>query len=142
MVALPPRRILVVEDEPPIRNINTKMLINAGYHVDSAEDGVAAWTALQARPYDLLITDNNMPRMSGVELLQKIHANGVRLPVIMATGTAPAQRLCDPWSQPVPVLLKPYTAVELLETVKEVLRKANPVDGGPALDASSLTKVS
>jgi hypothetical protein len=53
-------------------------------------------------------------------------AAGAPLPVIMATATSPAERPCDPWLQPVPILLKPYTAGELLETVKAIQRPTTP----------------
>jgi DNA-binding response OmpR family regulator len=81
----------VVEDDQLLRQkLNTKtVLVHAGYLVDVAEDGAAAWDALQANRYDLLITDNNMPEMSGMELLKKLRSARMELPVIMATGTCP-----------------------------------------------------
>jgi DNA-binding response OmpR family regulator len=48
------------------------VLIDAGYQVDVAEDGATAWAALQLSKYDLLITDQFMPKVSGVELPKKI----------------------------------------------------------------------
>ena len=67
----PPARILVVEDDADIRRLNTELLLNAGYEVDAAEDGAAAWDELQGRPYDLLISVNIMPNISGMGLLEK-----------------------------------------------------------------------
>src|SRR5579859_935677 len=84
----PPRRILVVDDDADIRQLSTDVLIQHGYHVDAAEDGAAAWEALQLKRYDLLVTDNEMPKLSGVELLEKLHAARMALPIIMATGKA------------------------------------------------------
>jgi two-component system chemotaxis response regulator CheY len=123
--ASPPHRILVVDDEPLVRQLNTKMLLDSGYDVDVAEDGSAAWATLQVNRYDLLVTDHNMPKMSGVELIKKLHEARVALPVIMATGAVPKEELAQyPWLQPAATLLKPYTAVEFLGTVKNVLRGA------------------
>ena len=117
------RRILVADDEPEIRLINTAMLTQGGYKVDAAEDGYAAWEALTANGYDLLITDHSMPKVSGVELLRKLHAARMTLPVIMATGAVPSHEFVrEPWLQPAAVLLKPYTSSELLGTVEGVLR--------------------
>jgi CheY-like chemotaxis protein len=122
-----PHRILVVDDEPVIRHLNTKILVDFGYHVDAAEDGAAAWDSLQLTRYDLLVTDNNMPKMSGIELLKKLHDSGVTLRVIMATGASPKEELSRyPWLQPAATLLKPYTSEEFLGTVKEVLYTAIP----------------
>jgi two-component system alkaline phosphatase synthesis response regulator PhoP len=117
------QRILVVDDDPLIRQLNSEVLIYSGYQADTAKDGAAAWEALYASNYDLLITGNNMPKVSGVDLLKKIHATRLALPVIMATGTLPAWEFSrSPWLQPAAVLLKPYTFDELLGTVREVLR--------------------
>jgi DNA-binding response OmpR family regulator len=116
------QRILVVEDENDVRRVNTEVLTYSGYHVDSAEDGAAAWEALQLHNYDLMVTDNLMPRLTGVELMRKLHVAGVALPVIMATGTAPVELITRHNSlRPARVLLKPYSFDELLAAVKEVL---------------------
>ena len=118
-----PHRILVVDDDRDIRLLCTGVLAIPGYHVDAAEDGAAAWEVLQAKRYDLVITDNNMPRLTGIELLKKLHDTRMALPVILATGTLPKEEFTrNPWLQPVATLLKPYTVEELLGTVKEVLR--------------------
>src|SRR5436190_12282712 len=70
----PPQRILVVDDDISIRELSTEVLIHHGYHVDAAEDGAVAWDILQVSSYDLLLTDHNMPKVSGVELLKKLRA--------------------------------------------------------------------
>lgn len=120
------QRILVVDDERDIRQLNAEGLGCAGYQVDTAEDGAAAWEALQLQHYDLLITDNEMPKLSGVGLLQHLHAAQLTLPVIMATGSSPEEELAQqPWLPIEAVLLKPYTMEELLDVVKNVLHTAN-----------------
>jgi DNA-binding response OmpR family regulator len=116
-------RILVVDDDVSIRTLNTKVLERFGYQVDAVEDGSAAWQALNTDIYDLMITDNRMPRVSGIELLKKLRASRMTLPVIMATGTLPTEEFARyPWLQPDATLLKPYTIEELVVVVKEVLR--------------------
>jgi DNA-binding response OmpR family regulator len=116
----------VVDDDILIREFNTRALLRSGYEVDAAEDGAAAWEALCADNYDLLITDNNMPRLTGVELLKKLRAARMVLPVIMATGIFPAREFGpSPWLQPDAMLLKPYSIEEMLRTVRSVLRTAD-----------------
>jgi len=116
--AAPRRRILVVEDDRDLRQINAMLLVHSGYAVDMAEDGVAAWEALQSNRYDLMVTDNNMPRLTGLELLKELRSAGMSLPVIMATGTLPTQELSqNPWLEPVTMLAKPYATEQLLKTV-------------------------
>src|ERR1019366_10016973 len=118
----PSRRILVVEDDVVTLRINTKVLIKSGYEVDGAEDGAVAWDALQLKGYDLLVTDNEMPNVSGVDLLKKLHAARMALPVIMVSGKMPTAELNrQPWLQIEAALLKPYMASELVDTVRNVL---------------------
>ena len=118
----PRQRILVVDDEPDIRRLNAEALRLSGYHVDAAEDGAKAWDALQVNNYDLIVTDHNMPKVTGIELLQKVHAAHMALPAIMVTGEPPTEELSrHPWLQIEAVLLKPYGFEELLATVKNVL---------------------
>jgi len=124
----PTRHILVVDDEPCIREICTEVLIQQGYHVDTAGDGAAAWQALNSDSYDLLVTDHNMPKVSGVELLKKLRTSSMALPVILVTGMPPAAELeRHPWLQIDAILLKPFTCHELLVTVKKVLHAPAPV---------------
>jgi DNA-binding response OmpR family regulator len=118
----------VVDDDPLIRRINGNVLLRSGYHVDTAEDGAAAWDALQLNNYDLLVTDNDMPKLSGIDLLKKVHAARMGLPVIMVTGTLPREELDrHPWLQIDATVLKPYASDELLGTVKNVLHATNDV---------------
>jgi DNA-binding response OmpR family regulator len=113
----------VVEDDEVIRNLNAEVLADSGYQVDAAEDGAAAWDSLQRARYDVLVTDNDMPKVSGFELLHKLRAAHIALPVILATGTLPEEEfLFSPWLQPAALLLKPYSFHELLGTVRNVLR--------------------
>ena len=122
-------RILVVDDDVGIRESNSELLISCGYQVDAAEDGAAGWDALHVRSYDLLITDNNMPKVSGVELVKKVRSARMALPVILASGARPANEMELQLSA---MLLKPFTADELLGMVKRVLR----VTGMPQSRAS------
>jgi DNA-binding response OmpR family regulator len=128
------RHILVAEDDALLRHLNTEMLRGSGYEVDDAADGAAAWQALNADIYDLLITDNSMPKVSGVELLEKLRAARLALPVIMATGIPPTEEFTRyPWLQPAAMLLKPYTLEQMLKTVKKVLREADNTAVGSSL---------
>jgi len=117
------QRILVVDDERLILRLNSNILKCAGYQADIAEDGAAAWDALQLNRYDLMVTDNDMPKVSGMELLRKIFAASMALPTIMVTGKFPAKEFaCNPWLRPDATLLKPYTVHELVGAVKNVLQ--------------------
>ena len=118
-----PFRILLVDDEPSICALNAKALAKSGYRVDSAEDGSVAWLILQLQSYDLMITDNNMPNLSGIGLIKNLRGASMALPIIMATGMAPHDEFDrDPCLKPDAILNKPYSVGELLETVAIVLQ--------------------
>ena len=112
----------MVEDDADIRRLNTEDLRNVGYLVDGVEDGAAAWEVLQRASYHLLITDQHWPKLSGVELLKKIHDANMALPVIMITDILPKLEFAEhPWIQPATMLLEPYSSAELLAMVKNAL---------------------
>lgn len=119
---IPRQRILVVEDDPILRRLSTTLLVEAGYQVDSAEDGAVAWNIVQRKIFDLVITDNSMPNVTGIELIKKVRAAGIALPIIMATAVFPRDAFTQsPWLQPAATVIKPYTLEDLLSTVKNVL---------------------
>jgi DNA-binding response OmpR family regulator len=121
--ANPTHRILLVDDDIYARELNAGVLIRFGYNVDTAEDGAAAWKALNEHSYDLLITDNRMPRVTGLELIKKLRSVDMTLPIILASGTVPVQELRrNPWLNLDATLPKPFTLAELLDTVIKVLR--------------------
>ncbi|MDI3289953.1 response regulator [Polyangium sp. 15x6] len=86
--AMKKRRILVVDDSLTSRTLERNILAAAGYDVDTANDGEAAWQALQGGAYDLVVSDVQMPRLNGVELTQRIraHPKFKSLPVILVTS--------------------------------------------------------
>jgi DNA-binding response OmpR family regulator len=115
-------RVLVAEDEPTIRRVAVRLLASSGYEAEGAEDGEAAWTALNRAPFDLLITDHCMPRLTGVELLKRLRTARMELPVIMVSGCMPTEELGrHPWLRVDDRLLKPYSASELLRRVAAAL---------------------
>lgn len=63
------KRVLVVDDSLTVRELQRKLLVNRGYEVAVAVDGMDGWNALRAEDFDLLITDIDMPRMDGIELV-------------------------------------------------------------------------
>jgi CheY-like chemotaxis protein len=118
-------RILVVDDDDDIRQLNATVLKGSGYEVDTAVDGDAAWAILDTQCYDLLITDHSMPKLTGIELLNELHVAGKSLPSILVSGDLPTQELHrHPWLRISATLLKPYTTPELLGTVRQVLQVA------------------
>ena len=81
------KRILVVDDSVTVREVQRSLLQNRGYVVEVAVDGMDGWNALRAGSYNLTITDVDMPRMTGIELVSKIKADPKlhALPVIIVS---------------------------------------------------------
>ena len=118
-----PHRILVVDDNSDVRLLYTEVLARPGYHVDAAEDGAAGWEAIQANNYNLLITENEMPGLTGVELVRKLRSARMAVPVVMAAVRLPTLELVqNPPLQLAALLPKPFYLSELLQTVRAVLR--------------------
>lgn len=122
-------RILIVDDEPAILSFYSSILDLEGYQVDTAEDGMAGWQALQNQDYDLLITDQSMPGLSGGELFQKTRQMKTPPPVILATGTFPVNKEALPFDA---VLVKPFYAGDLTMAVNRVLSQMVPLVKYPA----------
>jgi len=81
-------RILFVEDNALVAEAIASLLVDAGHEVVTAADGEEAWTRLSAQPdaFDLVISDLNLPGISGRELLEKISKQHIPVPVLMVTG--------------------------------------------------------
>lgn len=83
----PHKRILIVEDSITVREMERRLLENKGYHVDIAFNGMEGWNAVRTNPYDLVISDIDMPRMNGIELVAHIknHPRLYSIPVIIVS---------------------------------------------------------
>jgi PAS domain S-box-containing protein len=115
-------RILVVDDESGPRNGRTELLQRHGYDVVAVADGAAALEAIEAQHFDLVITDNVMPKVTGIELINKLKDAHSSLPTILATGAVPEHQLERyPWLRTIDVLIKPFTTSELLSAIKKTL---------------------
>ena len=120
-----PLHILIVDDDATILNLEAKILECDGHHVETAENGEAAWRALESGNYDLLVTDNLMPGMSGLALVRQLRIASITLPVVMVSGTLgnldTAKLIRDPWSRIHGFVGKPFTIPQLLSAVHRAL---------------------
>lgn len=82
------KKILLIEDEEPIRRVLIRILEeeNKDYEITQCEDGKSGLTTLKKEDFDLVLCDIKMPKMDGVEVLQKARDNGINVPFIMLTG--------------------------------------------------------
>ena len=89
------QRLLVVDDEAKMQRILEIMLRKLGHEVVCADNGIAALQALQAAPFDLVLSDLRMPGMGGMELLRTLRANGNDVPVIIITAYGTIESAVD-----------------------------------------------
>jgi CheY-like chemotaxis protein len=89
----PSKRVMVVEDEPAIRDCIAMLLKDAGYEVQSAANGLQALDQLAARPPDVIVTDLMMPVMGGWEFIAACRANPMTadIPIVVLSATYAAQ---------------------------------------------------
>jgi DNA-binding response OmpR family regulator len=122
----PRHRILVVDDDTDTRQLSADVLTGSGYNIEVAKDGAAGWKALQSgNHYDLVVTDNKMPNMTGIEMIAKLRAAHIAVPIIMATERLPDREFVrKPWLRPDATLQRPFSNDDLLATVKKVLHEA------------------
>ena len=96
-------RILLVEDDELSVKIYSKLLSNWGYEVHYANDGYLALQMLQVQSYDLLLTDNQLPFMKGIDLIKKVRIEQPEIQVILLTGDDIGRNLASQYT----VLQKP-----------------------------------
>ena len=113
-----PPRVLFVDDERPLREVVSRLLTRRGLEVATAGDAVSAVEMLRDRPYDLLLTDFQMPDMDGFELLAHVREHYPDVPAIMVTGQSSVQHAVQAMANgAVDYLPKPFAVDALAERV-------------------------
>jgi two-component system, chemotaxis family, chemotaxis protein CheY len=123
----PKMKFLVVDDFSTMRRIVRNLLKELGYtNVDEAEDGVVAMQKLTAGGFDFVVTDWNMPNMTGIELLRAIRANAqiAHLPVLMITAEAKKENIIEAAQAGASgYIVKPFTAATMAEKMAKIFEK-------------------
>jgi len=117
-------RIMLIDDEEPVRNVEKALLANQGYAVSPFDSPLEALAAFEAQPeiFDLVITDMTMPKMTGDKLARKILAIRAEMPVILCTGFSDLINEKDAKSMGIrEYVTKPVEARTLCRTVRNVL---------------------
>jgi nucleotide-binding universal stress UspA family protein len=116
--------VLVVDDEPLTRKALHRLLRKADYALHFAETPAQALDVLHSQPVDLVITDQRMPSMSGVELLREVRRAAPDTPGLILTAYPESVFVDDPPETPRPPLFsKPWDDDTLLESIEEILQK-------------------
>lgn len=116
-----PNRILIVEDDTPIRELVTSLLRDVGYDVVTTTNGVAALETLQRdQSFDLVLLDMGLPLMNGRELAQQMAASGIDVPVLVMTAGRDARRAAHDIGA-IGYIAKPFDIDELERAVRVAL---------------------
>ena len=122
------KRVLVVDDDHHARFLMVSILAREGYSVVPACDGLTALTELRRRHFDLVITDDRMPQLSGIEFLKQIQARHPRLPVILTANEIQEHAFTHDFL-PFAAAPKPYDEAGLLAVLQLAAQATNGSEG-------------
>jgi CheY-like chemotaxis protein len=116
------RRILVVDDEPMVRALITRILTDEGYEVVAVANGRAALDAARAAEakFDMIVTNNYMPGLRGPELIARVREDFPNLPILHVDDVARRGKVKDVPGD-VPTLYKPFSNATLKDAVRRLL---------------------
>lgn len=120
-------KILIVDDFSTMRRIIKNLLRDLGFtNTQEADDGSTALPMLKSGDFDFLVTDWNMPGMSGIDLLKEVRADGklASLPVLMVTAEAKRDQIIEAAQAGVNgYVVKPFTAQVLKEKIDKIFER-------------------
>jgi DNA-binding NtrC family response regulator len=130
------RRILLVDDDVDALELVGEFLASEGFAVETAADGLSALDKLRGFAADVVVTDLEMPGMTGLELIELIHMRQPERPTLLVTGHGDSRVLetASPNGSPMAYLTKPVNLDELVHTVCRLIAAsstgANAASGG------------
>jgi DNA-binding response OmpR family regulator len=121
-------RILVVDDEPQIRRVVCSMLATKGYEVVDASTGEDALKLLRSEKYDLVLLDNILPGITGIEVCREIRADSDMAIIVMSAGHRTKAQALNAGAND--YLKKPFGVSELFACVDSNLKRGEPESTG------------
>ncbi|MBI6855222.1 chemotaxis response regulator CheY [Pseudomonas cichorii] len=122
-------KILIVDDFSTMRRIIKNLLRDLGFtNTSEADDGITALPMLQSGSFDFLVTDWNMPGMTGIDLLRQVRLDDrlKSLPVLMVTAEAKREQIIEAAQAGVNgYVVKPFTAQVLQEKIEKIFERVN-----------------
>ncbi|MBZ0071778.1 MAG: chemotaxis response regulator CheY [Thiohalobacteraceae bacterium] len=126
-------KILIVDDFSTMRRIIKNLLRDLGFNnTQEADDGNTALPMLQSGNFDFLVTDWNMPGMTGIDLLKAVRADAklASLPVLMVTAEAKKDQIVEAAQAGVNgYIVKPFTAITLKEKIDRIFERLQAATG-------------
>lgn len=116
--------VLIVEDDRLLAQAIVAGLEQAGFQPDWVQDGLVAWTAVQAEPFSVLVLDIGLPRLSGIELLRRLRQAGSTTPVLLLTARdTPQDIIAGLDAGADDYLIKPFDMGELAARLRALVRR-------------------
>jgi two-component system response regulator TctD len=126
-------RVLVAEDDPSLRSVLERGLLEHGYVVDAVVDGTQALAHLRSYTYEVVVLDWRMPTTSGIEVVRAMRARGDRTPVLMLTARDTTEDRVEGLNVGADdYLVKPFSFAELLARLSALQRRP-PLTLAPVL---------
>lgn len=122
------KKLLIIDDEPAIRRTLKDILENEGYSVDDAADGAEGLKKIQESEYDMVLCDIKMPKMDGIEVLEKVIDEGIDVPFVMISGHGTIDTAVDAIKKGAyDYISKPPDLNRLLVTIRNAMDKSSLV---------------
>lgn len=118
------KRILVADDEEVLRMLIVDSLEDEGYQIDEAEDGIEALQFIEENRYDLVLIDYMMPRLTGIQVIEKVRSMPGKQALKIMMLTAKSQKQDEAQARAVGVdyfLAKPFSPTKLVDLVGEIV---------------------
>jgi CheY-like chemotaxis protein len=124
-------RVLVIDDDPSVREIVRYLIASFGYDCETAADGARGLARFDEGGWDLVVTDLAMPRMSGWEVVEAIRGRSPTMPIVLITGLIDSEVMRRADERGLPVIPKPFREEMLRAVVTKALRAS------PSFETSS-----
>lgn len=133
-------RILVVEDDRPLRNAMVKLLREEAYQVDEADNGLDGVYMARQRVHDIIVLDIMLPEMNGLAMLSDIRSRGIAVPVLLLTALDSVEdRVKGLDAGADDYMVKPFATRELLARIRVLLRRRTQSSRDGELNYGQLT---
>jgi len=115
--------IAAADDDRDVRTLVERVLVRAGHDVSTHDDGAALVADVRANHPDVVVTDNEMPAMTGLEVIQTLHDDNetADIPVVLATGSVSETTAAEVMNEHDQLVRKPFTPAELQDSVDTAL---------------------
>jgi DNA-binding response OmpR family regulator len=138
-IAGPAAELLLVDDEPMVREVVGRYLEEAGHHVTAVGDGAAAMAAVTAGRFDLVVLDLMLPAIDGLSVLRELRARGATPVIVLSARGEEEDRIRGLALGADDYVVKPFSPRELVARVTSVLRRSGHVPDGGALTVGAVT---